>query len=447
MAATRSTHLWPRWREWGRRRGAMATAIAATVLAGCAGDGAVPLQLAGPHAPTTEPARQVMAMVPADGAAAVAADLVRPDDVQLAAQWPLTEIDWQCLVLSVPTAGDRDDLLERLGRDRRLALVQPMQTFELAAGAGGDPLSHLQGGFHRIAADAAHVAATGKGVRVAIIDSGVAATHADLVDQVVAWRDMTGDPTAPVAGPEAERVTALTGPRLGIAGLADDGTATRAGDPHGTAVAGVIAAGRGNGIGISGVAPEVDVIALQACWETDDGGEGRCSSFTLARALNVALAAESDIINFSVQGPADPTLTRLLDEAERRAVVVVGADRRSDVATFPATHPAVVAVRAAEDASAAGADGEVVRAPGRDIFTTAPANSYATRSGASMAAAHVTGVVALLHEVDPRLGPADVRSLLIPEGGGRGVVNACASVDRVVRRRGGAALHCPAGVE
>lgn len=462
MAATCLLHAWASFLAVGRRcrascarppvratglrrRCGIGLALLATALAACAGGDPAPLQFAGAHAPTTDASRQLMVMVPADGAAAVATDLTQRPDVELAAQWPLTEIDWQCLVLSVPSTGARDDLLERLRTDRRLALVQPMQVFDLAQRPGSDPLLPLQTGFRQIAAGAAHAVSTGRGVRVAVIDSGVAATHPDLVDQVVVWRDMTGDPTVPSAG-LADRVTVAAAPRHGIAGLAQDERALRVGAPHGTAVAGVIAAEAGNGIGIAGVAPDADVIALQACWEQDDEPGGRCSSFTLGRALNVALAAESDIINLSVHGPADPVLTRLLDEAERRSVIVVGVETGSASAAFPASHPAVVAVSAVGDAPAA--DDAVVLAPGRDIFTTAPANGYTEQSGGSMAAAHVTGVVALLRQLDPTLGPATARALLI-DADGRGdserIVNACASVNRLVRRRGGAPLDCPDG--
>jgi subtilisin family serine protease len=336
-------------------------------------------------------------------------------------------------------------VLEDLRTDRRLALVQPMNTFALASRRPADPLAHLQVGFEAIAAAPVHAVTTGRGVRVAVVDSGVAAQHGDLADRVEAWRDMTGQ-LVPSADPGLIEPLPGGGPSFAFERVDDGEPITALGDPHGTAVAGVIAAERGNGIGVVGVAPETRLIGLRACWESGVGEAGRCSSFTLARALNVALALESDVITLGLAGPADPVLSRLLDEAVRRGVIVVAAAPRAADASFPTAHPGVIAVRAVEAGAAEAEGGDAVSAPGRGIFTTAPSNSYAVHDGASMAAAHVAGVVALLREVDPALGVDEVRGLLAPEAGAAAHaagVDACSSVRRAMAGRGATELVCP----
>jgi subtilisin family serine protease len=73
-------------------------------------------------------------------------------------------------------------------------------------------------------------------------------------------------------------------------------------------VAGIIAADAGNGIGIIGVAPEVKLLALRACWPAQ--AKSVCSSFTLAKALTFALERAPQVVNLSLAGPQDPLLER-----------------------------------------------------------------------------------------------------------------------------------------
>lgn len=92
----------------------------------------------------------------------------------------------------------------------------------------------------------------------------------------------------------------------------------------------------------------------------------------------------------------------------------------------------------------AAARSGLLAAPGLDVLTTAPGGTYDFLSGSSLAAAHVSGIVALLLERNPRLTPAEVRTLLVgtaramPEAGNagpraaRGVVDACAAVARLL---------------
>jgi subtilisin family serine protease len=140
----------------------------------------------------------------------------------------------------------------------------------------------------------------------------------------------------------------------------------------------------------------------------------RCSSFTLARAIDYALANPPDIINLSLAGPPDPLLSRLLAMAMEQNIIVVtaSADSSSENQSFPASLNFVIATQAAETATQAAASGYRVNAPGRDILTTAPASGYSFMSGSSLAAAHVSGVVALMREREPDLS-ADQAAMLL----------------------------------
>ena len=114
---------------------------------------------------------------------------------------------------------------------------------------------------------------------------------------------------------------------------------------------------------------------------------------------------------------------------------------------FPASLDPVIAVIASDRRGAVRVPGALTRAgllaaPGMDVLTTAPRAAYDFRSGSSLAAAHVSGVVALLLERNPRLTPAEVRALLmttarplpeaVPGSSVVGLADACAAVAKLV---------------
>jgi subtilisin family serine protease len=258
-----------------------------------------------------------------------------------------------------------------------------MQQFELQesaeSGAWDDPYLSLQRSLEDSGITRAHRWSTGKNVRIAVIDTGVDGNHPDLRGQVIEDRNFISD-------------------------------AARAPDRHGTAVAGVIASVAGNQRGIVGVAPGARLLALQACTQRNADGRGICTSFSLARALDYAITAGSDVLNLSLGGPPDTLLERLLRKAIERNIVVVAArgDGRAD-ALFPATLQDVIAV----GGPAALADARKLSAPGLDVLTLVPPDGYDFLSGSSIATAHVSGIVALLLERNPALRASDIESLLV----------------------------------
>jgi len=308
--------------------------------------------------------------------------------------WPMPALGVDCFVMEASGDAPLARLEDALARDPRVEWVQPMQIFHVLA--HNDPLYPLQP-----AGDAWHLAelhrlATGRHVRVAEVDTGVELDHPDLAGRVTVHQNFVD------GRPEVAEM-------------------------HGTAVAGIIAAQADNAIGIAGVAPDADLFALRACWERSEREAAVCTSFTLAKALQFALDRRAEVINLSLGGPRDALLERLLDVAMSRGVTVVGAVDAHASGGFPAAHAGVLAV-AADDVHDAPAG--ALLAPGRDIPTTTPAHKWGFVTGSSFAAAHVTGLVALLHELDPSLGPGQLRQILVPDGTTvrAPVVDACAAV-------------------
>ncbi len=192
-------------------------------------------------------------------------------------------------------------------------------------------------------------------------------------------------------------------------------------EQHGTGVAGIIAGIADNHIGIAGVAPHARLMALRACWQ-EGAATAVCDSLSLAKALYFAIGHNAQVINLSLSGPPDPLLGRLIDVALARGMVVVAAvDPHAPEGGFPASHAGVVAV---SDDPATTAPGALV-APGRDAPTTEPGGRFALVSGSSYAAAHVSGLFALMREHNGRAaGPV----ALVTFRPGGGPIDTCASL-------------------
>ena len=292
--------------------------------------------------------------------------------------WPMRTLGVHCEVFATARGSDAEAVAARLAHDPRVDSAEPMRQFRTLTN-NVDPYRPLQHALDTLEVDAAHAMSSGAGVRVAVIDSGIDASHPDLAGVVRSRRDFTSGPLA----------------------------------PHGTEVAGLIAARGANGTGILGVAPMAQLDDLRACRAgAAADAPAVCDSYTLAQALDFAVNSQVDVINLSLAGPDDPLLARLLAGAEARGIsVVVAAPPAADTADrFPASVPTVVAVATSEGAAQWPAS--AIRAPGIDVLTTFPGNRYDYGSGSSLSSAHVSGVVALMRSLDRSLNPGQVRALL-----------------------------------
>jgi subtilisin family serine protease len=282
--------------------------------------------------------------------------------------WPIPAAGVDCFIMRVPQDRSPQEVAAAVSRDPDVAGSEPLHTYRAQAAGDGpkgppnDPMFRLQPAAQAWRLSDLHAMATGRNVKVAVVDSRIDTAHPDLAGRVQVSRDFT---LGQLATPER----------------------------HGTEVAGIIAAVADNHLGVVGVAPEARLMALRACWQDTVSPDTLCDTLSLARALSFALENGAQVINLSLSGPSDLLLGRLIDTAVARGVVVVGAVDPAEVqGGFPASHPGVVAV-----ASDAGSSGAFV-APGRDIPTTVPGGRWSLVSGNSFAAAHVAGLFALLRE-------------------------------------------------
>jgi subtilisin family serine protease len=327
-------------------------------------------------------------------ARATTAALERDYRLREVSAWPIASLQVNCIVARVPEPTPRSTLISRLQRDSRVESVEPLgefttetgttQTGTTETGTNSRTYLPLQGNLRELGVLQAHRLSKGAAVRIAVIDTGVDYRHPDLRGRIIA--------------------------RLDFVDRDDDQFAA---DRHGTQIAGVIAATADGGQGLLGVAPESRLIVLKACWPLrQDAARAACDSFTLAQALEAAIAAHPDVVNLSLAGPPDPLLVRLIRYGMRQGIIYVGAVPPPDsglTRAFPVDIPGVLAVQSAEDA---GDGSGHLLAPGHGILTLVPGGHYDFASGSSLATAEVTGIVALLLADGRRLPEAKVQQIL-----------------------------------
>ena len=319
--------------------------------------------------------------------------------------WPISMLHLQCAVFALPSGISREALLTQLQADKRVALAEPLHDYAVRTTAV-DPYAAVQAGNERMEIGPAHRMSRGKGVRIALIDTGLASDHPDLQGRVDVQRNFVDD--------DAQRFQL---------------------DRHGTAIAGVIAANADNGVGIVGVAPEARLLALKACWQLQDGhDEARCNSFTLAKALASAMELRAKIINLSLTGPPDLLLEALAIAAMRAGIIVVGPS--SDTPSFPGSLSNVLGVARSEDLNVPAG---VLQAPGREVLTLAPGGHYDFASGSSISTGEITGIAALLLARQSGLDSTRIRALLsdatdtvVSSAGPARAVNACRALASLI---------------
>ncbi|HXW26281.1 MAG TPA: S8 family serine peptidase, partial [Xanthobacteraceae bacterium] len=315
----------------------------------------------------------------------------------LARRHGMTRLETQSFALTGRTMhrwrlsrGSVASMIRALSGERLVAGAQPnylyglqqqaeMEPASLGVPGQGDPTQYAVGKLHLVDA---HRLATGDQVLIAVIDSGIDDAHPDLAGAIVAKLDTLGTDEKPHI--------------------------------HGTEMAGAIVAHDR----LLGVAPRARLLAVRAFGASAGGEES--TTFRILRGLDWAAAQNARIVNMSFAGPPDPALADALGKARKKGIVLIAAAGNAGPKSpplYPAADPNVIAVTAtdADDkvfAQANRGNYIAVAAPGVDVLVPAPDANVALTTGTSVAAAHVSGLAALLIQVKPSLKPDDVRKIL-----------------------------------
>ena len=196
---------------------------------------------------------------------------------------------------------------------------------------------------------------------------------------------------------------------------------------HGTHIAGIIGATRGNGIGISGVVPNVSLMIVKYY---DPAAPGINNLMNTVKAIEYAVRNGANIINYSGGGlEPSPAEKRAIRKAQRKGILFVAAagNERSNSDThgyYPADYKLdnIISVTAIDKSknvlqtSNYGKASVDLAAPGKNILSTLPNGKYGKMTGTSQATAFVTGVAALIMAKFRGLTPKQVISHLTQTG-------------------------------
>ena len=159
----------------------------------------------------------------------------------------------------------------------------------------------------------------------------------------------------------------------------------------------------------------VDAVARLLTDVLGADGAAVCDSFSLLKALDAVLEDPPHVLNLSLRGPHDALLEQVIQKALDAGVVVVaaGLSTGDPDSAFPSSMRQVLGVGVAlTDGAPSGSQGDALFAPGAEIIVAVPTDHYDFRSGSSLAAAHVSGVVALLLSVRPDSSLKTVSNIL-----------------------------------
>ena len=268
----------------------------------------------------------------------------------------------------MPSSSSVDNGSAGDGSHTDLAMVAPSQVLTF-----NDPYMEKQWALSQIQMQGLWPTATGgSGILVAILDTGIDQDHEDLEGKVVFEGNLTDSPTpSDVHG-------------------------------HGTHIAGIIAAYSNNGVGIAGVAPECQLINIKVA---DD--RGRCDASRVAKGIIWAVDKGASVINVSIElGAPSPELEDAVNYAWGQGVVILAAagNEGTQSPVYPAGYEYCLAVAATRQDNTLAplsnyGDWVGVAAPGFNIYSTLPGDSYGYKSGTSFATAYVSGLAALLFGV------------------------------------------------
>ncbi len=282
----------------------------------------------------------------------------------------------------LPPDADVADMAKVLMGIPGVLAVQPQYYYRATGKAVSvTDLRGLQYAPERLNARLAHEAGNGTGVTIGLIDTGVDIAQPVLADAAIETFDVLND--KPVSGRD-----------------------------HGTALAGLMLATHN----FDGMAPGARLLSVRA-FDTDLAGTAVSTSFAIASAIDLAIAKGAQVLNLSFAGPRDPLVLSVLDAAHAAGVVLVAAagnDGPEAAPAYPGAHRDAIAVTATDSHDLAFSDANrgryiAVAAPGVDVLSPLPNARFELTSGTSIAAAHVSAIVALMLEHDPGLRPDDIR--------------------------------------
>jgi len=298
----------------------------------------------------------------------VARRVANRHDLLVKAEWFIESLNVYCLIAAFK--GDEQKTLGDLRASKKVKWVQASNSFESTL---MPKTNSLETGLFNPPELRLPTSINGKGAVVTLIDSAVDTTHPDISNNVLENIDFVNQKNN-----------------------------FSNGEAHGTAIASIIFADQESDLGVTGIASGAKLKAYRGCWEANndsDLSKANCNTLTLARALDAVARSKSDILNLSLSGPKDRLLDTLIEQIIYNGTQVVTAfdPSRSAENRFPSESTIIVKANSLDQQS-----GHLLSAPGTKVVAS-PGGRADFMQGHSVAAAYVSGVLALCSQIEAQL--------------------------------------------
>jgi subtilisin family serine protease len=320
---------------------------------------------------------EILVFVTSDQAGTLGAELAATFNLNVVETVPVALLEGSIIRFRYPDNRPLRDVIASLTSDPRVSQAQPNNYYHPVAKKKRKRRSkkpNPQYGLAKMSVGPAHKISQGRDVRVAVIDTGIDARHPVLSKSIAMSFDAVGDGKKTV-------------------------------DRHGTAIAGLIA-GQGK---VKGVAPLSRLLAVRAFTMHREYNKPMTSGLILLRSFDWSFANKARVFNMSFSGPYDPLVKKALESAYEKGVILVAAAGNGGAKAapaYPAAYENVIAITALDNKDklyvhANRGEYVTVAAPGVDMLVPSVKKGYRYSSGTSLAAAQISGLIALLLEKNP----------------------------------------------
>ena len=299
--------------------------------------------------------------------------LVEEYQLQSADEWPLRSLGVHCILIESPSS----EVLARLEKDKRVKWVQPFNEFDTQFSSQSEKFNLT------IISPTIKLPNMGDGVDIVVVDTGADTSHPAFNESSVKYENFVF------------------------------GNGNGKNETHGTAIMGLLAANDSSGkTPVRGLTSQANLHHFRGCWQKDNGA-GKCTTLTLALALDAAVETNPNILNLSLSGPKDKVLEALVNKLIAQGTIIVSAHdvKRAPKARFPRPQPGVIYAYGTSSEKPSNIPTDTFLASST-AMSLSPEGAYDIFSGHSIATPQLTAITASLLSSDPTISKNTIANRL-----------------------------------